>query len=101
MYYLKCKSCGHLNEVKSEYLIFCSNCNKKLENNYSDWIKRNSEKTFDDWKQLFCTTEITTPTNETSTQKKIKGLKYCWICRCLCHFLRNWTIGRRKNSRSV
>lgn len=78
MYYLKCKSCGHLNEVKSEYLIFCSNCNKKLENNYSDWIKRNSEKTFDDWKQLFCTTEITTPTNKTSTQKKIKGLKY-WI----------------------
>lgn len=57
MYFLKCNHCSHLNEVKSEYLIFCSNCKKKLENNYSDWQRRNPEKTFDDYKQLICISE--------------------------------------------
>jgi hypothetical protein len=58
MYFLKCNHCGHLNEIKSEYLVFCSNCKKKLENSYSDWQRRNPEKTFDDYKQLICISEI-------------------------------------------
>ena len=37
MYYLKCKHCNHLNEVKSEYLVVCGLCNRKLEDNYKDW----------------------------------------------------------------
>jgi len=78
MHFIKCSNCGHFNEVKTEYLIFCSQCNKKLEKNYTDWSKRNSDKSFDDYKQLICTTE----TNETSKVKakssRPKGLKY-WI----------------------
>ena len=36
MYYLKCKHCNHLNEVKSEYLVVCGLCNRKLEDNYKE-----------------------------------------------------------------
>lgn len=78
MHYLKCNNCGHYNEVKTEYLVFCSNCNKKLDNNYSDWTKRNSDKTFDDFKQQFCTTEKTNTEKSAHKTKKVKGLKY-WI----------------------
>jgi hypothetical protein len=58
MHFLKCNNCGHFNEVKTEYLIFCSKCNKKLDNNYPDWSKRNPDKSLDDYKQLICTTQI-------------------------------------------
>jgi hypothetical protein len=54
MHYLKCTKCGFLNDVKGEYLIFCQKCNKKLENNYRDWQKRNPDKTLDDFKSLIC-----------------------------------------------
>lgn len=40
--------------MKSEYLVFCSNCNKKLENNYSEWSKHNYNKTFDDYISTVC-----------------------------------------------
>lgn len=58
MYFLKCAKCGYFNEVKTEYLVFCSNCHKKLDPNYSDWIRINPDKSFDDFTQKFCTTEI-------------------------------------------
>ena len=57
MYYIKCSQCGHLNEVKSEYQVFCSGCNKKLDNNFADWKKRNPGKSFDDYQQLVCVSD--------------------------------------------
>ncbi len=30
MHYLKCDQCGHLNEAKTEYLTFCTACNKRI-----------------------------------------------------------------------
>lgn len=54
MHFLKCTNCGHLNEVKTEYLIFCSSCNKKLENNYPDWSKINPKKNLEAYKKLVC-----------------------------------------------
>ena len=78
MHYLKCNNCEHLNEVKTEYLFFCSNCNKKLNNNYSDRIKSNSDKSFDDFKQVNCTMEKVETAKITPKPKKVKGLKY-WI----------------------
>jgi hypothetical protein len=77
MNYLICGKCGHFNEVKSEYLIFCESCNKKLENNYSDWKKRNSDKTFDDFKEIICTTENPN-LHHAKGKTQPKGLKY-WI----------------------
>lgn len=78
MFYLKCKNCGHLNEVQSEYLIFCSSCDKKLDDNYSDWKKRNPDKTLDDFKQLICISKSDIQKTNTKTKTKPKGLKY-WI----------------------
>jgi hypothetical protein len=78
MHFLKCSKCGHFNEVKSEYLIFCSRCDKKLDNNYSDWKRRNSDKSFDDFKQLICNTEAQENLKNKSKTKPgmPKGLKY-------------------------
>ena len=56
MYYLKCKHCNHLNEVKSEYLVVCGLCNRKLENNYKDWKVKHPEKSFEDFQQEVCLT---------------------------------------------
>ena len=78
MDYLKCTNCGHFNEVKTEYLTFCKNCNKVLKNNFSDWKKANPNKSFDDFKQLLCTTNTSEKSNENSKTKKSRGLKY-WV----------------------
>lgn len=78
MHYLKCNHCGHLNELKSEYMTFCTNCNKKLENNYSEWKIRNSDQSFDEYKHAVCTTEAIESAKELPKAKNGKGLKY-WI----------------------
>lgn len=78
MHYLKCNNCGDFNDVKTEYLVFCAKCNKKLDNSYTEWTKRNSDKSFEDYKKLICTTEKTDLSKELPKTKKNKGLKY-WI----------------------
>ena len=78
MHYLKCNNCGHLNEVKSEYQIFCTECNKKLENNYTDWLKRNQEGTFEDFKKLICVSEKDIRQSTAEPKPKPRKLKY-WI----------------------
>ena len=57
MYYLKCKHCNHLNEVKSEYLVVCGLCNRKLEDNFKDWKVKHPEKSFEDFQREVCLTE--------------------------------------------
>jgi len=59
-------------------LTFCKNCNKVLKNNFSDWKKANPNKSFDDFKQLLCTTNTSEKSNENSKTKKSRGLKY-WV----------------------
>jgi hypothetical protein len=78
MYFLKCDICGHCNEVKTEYLTFCSNCHKKLKNNYSDWVRLNPGKTFDNFKQTVCITEIVEAPQEKKERNRPKSLKF-WI----------------------
>jgi len=80
MYYLKCENCGFLNEVKSEYLVFCTGCDKKLPNNFRNWQSHNfEEKSFDDYKKAVCISEedITVETKTTKKSGK-KGVIY-WI----------------------
>ena len=78
MHYLKCSNCGHFNELKTEYLVFCSACGKRLVNNYSDWIKRNPGKSIDEFRQEVCTTENTSQDTKKSSSGKTKGIRY-WI----------------------
>lgn len=51
MIYLKCKSCGHHNELKSEFLTFCAECGKKLPVNYAEWKQKYPEGTFEEFQK--------------------------------------------------
>lgn len=81
MYYLKCSKCGKYNELKGEFQVFCTHCDKKLVNNYADWSKRNPESSFDDFKQQICTTTINEPPpiKKSSNFLKTKGFKISLI----------------------
>jgi hypothetical protein len=75
MIYLKCSKCGHYNEFKTEYITFCTNCNKVIPDNYPDWKKRNPEKSLDDFKRLFCTDKIEEALPKKDAKKLSKGNK--------------------------
>lgn len=49
-HYLKCNNCGNLNEIKSEYMVLCTSCGKKMENNFTEWQRRNPGKNFEDYR---------------------------------------------------
>lgn len=84
MHFLKCNSCGKLIEVKSEYLIFCPFCDKKLSPNYSNWKEINYDKTFEDFKLLVCVSEDDIPKTKNKREFSTKkGLKY-WIGFTVC-----------------
>ncbi|MBW8684271.1 hypothetical protein [Chitinophaga rhizophila] len=51
MIYLKCKSCGHYNELKSEFLTFCADCGKKLPVNYAEWKLKHPEGSFEQFQK--------------------------------------------------
>ncbi|MBN1143306.1 MAG: hypothetical protein JXA72_02740 [Bacteroidales bacterium] len=70
MYYLKCEHCGHLNEVKSEYLVFCAGCSKKIENNFASWSRKNAGKTLEDFKKLVCINDEQAALLEKETTRK-------------------------------
>ncbi len=58
MLYIRCTQCGYNNPVKSETILFCENCNKKLQNNFKDWHKIHPDKTFDDFSKQYCISEF-------------------------------------------
>lgn len=76
MQYIKCTECGNYNAVKTETILFCEACNKKLLNNFRDWHKLHPDKTFNDFANLFCVTdnEITTQSETIQKSKKSKKL---------------------------
>jgi hypothetical protein len=76
MDYLKCTYCGYFNEVKNEHLLFCLKCNKKIINNYVDWSKQNSEKTFEDYKRNICKSDIVEKIIEKPKFKRRNLIKY-------------------------
>lgn len=51
MIYLKCTSCGEYNELRSEFLTFCGQCSKKLENNFSQWKSKHPDGSFESFQQ--------------------------------------------------
>ena len=75
MYYLKCKHCNHLNEVKSEYMVVCGLCNRKLEDNYKDWKVKHPEKSFEDFQREVCLTEEQVKRGDLARTGKKKGNK--------------------------
>lgn len=80
MEYLKCNNCGYLNVLKTEYQVFCTECNKKFENNYSNWKLSHPERTFEDFKEIECISDEDIQNAKLKKNKihKKKGAKY-WI----------------------
>lgn len=78
MHYLKCSSCGHLNEVNNGNQIFCSSCNRRLDNNFFSWQKDNPEKNLDDFKRLMCVSDEDLQQANAKTKQSPKGMKY-WL----------------------
>ncbi|WP_418893376.1 hypothetical protein [Limibacterium fermenti] len=73
-YYLKCNHCGHLNEMNSPYSVLCSSCGKKMDNNFTEWQRRNPGKSFEDYKNAVCITESQFPPEV--PKKKTRTLRY-------------------------
>lgn len=71
MLYIQCTQCGYSNPVKSETILFCETCNKKLQNNFKDWHKMHPDKTFDDFSKQYCINEfdLAVQNLETKTRK--------------------------------
>jgi len=79
-YYLKCEHCGFANEVKSEYLVFCGQCNKKMENNFSNWKSNHSGKSFEDYKNEVCLTNLKVkPQNELKSKAPKRSKTKMWF----------------------
>ena len=71
-HYLKCNNCDHLNEMKSGYVVLCVSCGKKMDNNFTEWQRRNPGKNFDDYKLSVGITENQIPP-ETPKKKTLKS----------------------------
>lgn len=81
-HYLQCDHCGHFNFVKSEYLIFCEKCDKKLTNNFKDWHKKFPDETLDDFKAQKCVSEealLQMQSVEKTRKKKLSKVQWFGI----------------------
>lgn len=74
MYYLKCKECEALSEVKSEYQTFCDHCGQKLENNFTNWKKRNPLGNFEKFQEMVCISDV--QKNELEQAAKVKPRRH-------------------------
>lgn len=46
MHYIQCSQCGKLVEIKSQYMVFCPECKRKMSNSYPEWSKHHPGKDF-------------------------------------------------------
>lgn len=49
MHYIKCNHCGRLVEIKSQYMVFCPACKRKMDNSFAAWSKRNPSRSFEEY----------------------------------------------------
>lgn len=49
MHYIKCSHCGKLVEIKSQYMVFCPACQKKMDNSFTEWSKRNPGRSYEEY----------------------------------------------------
>lgn len=57
MYYIKCSKCSELITVKSEFMVLCPHCNKKLDNSYREWSARHDGATYEHYLSQVCVSE--------------------------------------------
>ena len=69
--------------MKSEYLVVCGLCNRKLEDNYKDWKVKHPEKSFEDFQREVCLTEEQVKRGDIVKPGGKKGNKKGWIAGCI------------------
>lgn len=79
MLYIKCTHCNHHNAVKSESILFCEKCNRKLQPNFKEWHKAHPGKSFDDFSKLYCLSEFDISQSPVSIKRGISTKKYILI----------------------
>ncbi|ASZ11326.1 hypothetical protein KTO58_18520 [Chitinophaga pendula] len=60
MNYLHCHACGCQNPA-TEFLTFCNNCHKKLQNNYADWKGKHPGQPYEQFLAAIATASRTPP----------------------------------------
>lgn len=45
-HYIKCEHCGELVEIRSEYMVFCPLCRRKMSNSFAEWRRRHADGDF-------------------------------------------------------
>lgn len=54
MHYIKCSKCNELITVKSEFMVLCPHCNKKLDNSFREWRSKQPGATFEKYLSEVC-----------------------------------------------
>ena len=57
MHYIKCNRCSELVEVKSEYLVLCPKCKRKMGNSFSAWRESNPDASYGDYLSEVCVSD--------------------------------------------
>ncbi len=53
-YFILCPHCEFPNEVKTQYLTFCSDCGKKLDKTFTNWHKDHPKSSFEEYLSSEC-----------------------------------------------
>lgn len=53
-YYIKCDRCQSLVEIKSQYMVMCPHCKRKMNNSFTEWQHKNPQGEYRDYLQGVC-----------------------------------------------
>lgn len=56
-HYIKCNKCNSLVAVKSEFMVLCPVCNKKLNNSYRAWLVKNRGRSYAEYLSTVCVSD--------------------------------------------
>lgn len=54
VHYIKCSKCSELITVKSEFMVLCPHCNKKLDNSFREWAHKKPNATYEQYLSEVC-----------------------------------------------
>jgi DNA-directed RNA polymerase subunit RPC12/RpoP len=79
MYYYKCEHCGNANEIKTQYVVFCQKCGKKLGVNFREWLSKHPEKMLEDFYKEVCVSQSQLVEARTVQPKKREKKVNWWL----------------------
>jgi len=71
-----CNKCGKAIDLTNKNLVFCPFCDKKLDNSFYEWSKRNTDKTFDDFLLEYIPKSSDKSTNNDNSTNNVNPTKW-------------------------